>query len=225
MFSRTTIAVILLSSALSFGQLAFTVSGGYSNAQATSNVGGQFPFYTSAFRFPKQGEYVDGDLAVPIRQAPFPLLLGAGISWTGHVHSSDPFTPLNSLYNNSPTYTLNMHSQFNQYAFEARAAAPIYFAGSSDSNGLYIMPRIGVGGLYYYYHGHHLSGIDHFPVIQNGHSGGDAFLVRPALEIGYTWRRISFGVEGSSMFAWGKFAPFGGNERELRAGGFVSYRF
>ena len=222
MLKAAAVLLISLISVPAFGDVFFTFSGGYSNAQMTGNNSRQGA--TATFHFPRQGEYLDADLAVPVSAAPFPLLVGGGFSWTEHLDSGDPVTVQPSGFPvTPPARTKDQHSELNQYSLEARAAVPLYFSGSQ---GFYVMPRIGAGALSYHFNGHHPAfESEQFTFIENGHFEGYAFEVRPALEAGYTWRRLSVGVEGSAMFAWGHFRPFGSTECELRTGAFLRYRF
>jgi hypothetical protein len=212
MLKAAAILLVSLMSVPASGDVFFTFSGGYSNAQMTGNnakVSASTPFH-----FPRDGEYLDADLAAPVTAAPFPLLVGGGFSWTQHTDSVEA-TRIPGIFPEA-------HSQLNQYSLEARAAAPLYFSGSQ---GFFVEPRVGAGVLSYHFNGHNVFIQTEAPFFEACHFEGYAFEVRPALEVGYTWQRLSFGLDGSCMFAWGHFRPFGSTECELRAGAFLRYRF
>jgi len=196
------VVAMLAGATAAFGQIdAFTVSGGYSRLH-TGRTGGLF--------YDNNGGYIDGDVLFPVRGAPFPLLLGGGISGSGY--NEDEFVPVSGEF-----FDERFRSDLGLLSFEGRAAIPIPLGFLP--RGFFVMPRIGAGLLVNDY------SIDSIATGFTEDHTGAAFEIRPAVQVGYSWGTGSVGAEVAYMSAWGDFGKLGATAWELRAGVFVRFRF
>jgi hypothetical protein len=152
----------------------------------------------------RSGPYIDANINLNLPDLHTPLVFGGGISASGYFDSNN-FLGIDDLYSN-----------VNLISFEGRVSLPISF--SRDDQGLFFLPRVGVGFLFDNY-------VVQTPFGGDNYHNGGAFEVRPSIEIGYRWGRAALGLEGSYMAAWGSFGAFGSMAQELRAGLVFSYRF
>jgi hypothetical protein len=180
-------------------QYEFSMSAGYSYfhfSDAKSNT-----FYNQS------GPYFDGNFAFPLPNHSSPIV-GFGVSVTSHWENKD-FANAGTLY-----------SDVSLVSFEGRVAFPI---PTDSSEGLFCVPRIGVGLLLNNYNIETPAGGNSS---YTSYHNGFAVDVRPNIEAGYRWSdSASAGIEASYMAGWGGFGNLGSMVTEARIGAVINLRF
>jgi hypothetical protein len=190
-------------------QTSFTVSTGYSDVQ--------FGPHSRLF-FNHDGAYVDGDVLWHIRDAHFPLLLGAGISGSGY-HERGP--RIFETFPDGFTDFTHLYSDVGLFSIEGRAAIPISFGRS----GFFVVPQLGMGLLIQNHAIDTLTPMNGTTFLTTDYHTGAAFDIRPGIQAGYSWGWGSAGLEASYMAAWGDFGALGSRALEFRAGVFFRFKF
>ncbi|HXE53190.1 MAG TPA: hypothetical protein VN541_09260 [Tepidisphaeraceae bacterium] len=193
-------AWMICASAASAQVWSFSFSGGYSNVQFEHREG---LFYAHS------GGYVDADFAWRVPNTSVPLLIGAGVSASGHYDWQDVPISGAGFFSN-----YRLYSDVSLVSLEARASLPIALR---NAPGWFIMPRIGAGLLIDDYAIDRINFTEYFT--------GAAFEIRPALQVGYSWGAWSAGGEVSYMAAWGDFGGLGHWAQDFRIGAFVRFKY
>jgi hypothetical protein len=187
----------------------FALAAGYSHI---------YPQTTGGLNFSKDGAYIDGDLAWRL-PGPAPIMLGFGITASG-TYQYQNFQFVNNN-NNFISYT-TLYSDVENIGLEPRIALNIRIPGMP---GLEIRPRLGAGLLIDDYGIDVAQPVNNFVFFNTVYHTGAAFDIRPDLQVGFTWRGASAGLDASYMAAWGSFGALGDNLQELRVGLYFRCRF
>jgi hypothetical protein len=179
---------------------SWTYEGGFS--AGFSEV--EFPNANGGVKYSRGGPYIDGNVNFHIPGFSVPQV-GFGITASGYFDNYS-----------GGGYYYSEFSNVNLIEFEARASFPITF-GDDKNNGLFVLPRIGMGLLAE-------NSAAQFSYYSN-YSSGLGFEVRPCVQLGYRIQQFSFGAEASYMWTWGGFQNLGSTAQEGRIGAFLAYRF
>jgi hypothetical protein len=185
-----------------------TLSGGFSDVHFNGK---------SAIPYNPIGGYIDlnGYAKMPTYESP---IVGFGLTASGNW---DDYT---ITYPNTAPFYSSFVANTAMYSAEVRFAFP--FGVPDLDDGLYVLPRLGIGAL-----------VTNFTVAQpyldppfypfglyTTHTG-IAVEVRPDIEIGYRIRRFNIACEASYMAAWGNFGKLGNVAQDVRVGLLIGYRF
>jgi hypothetical protein len=154
------------------------------------------------------GWYLDSDFAGQVAPS-----LWLGLSFNGSYHSPDENLGV-----------VQVEADLSLFAIEPRLR--YVFRTSEDGPGLYVAPRIGAGLLIADIYAVSFVDTPGGGFVVSGEDETElGFLVRPAIEVGFSGGAWAIGAEASYMFAWVDAGSAGDTIQEFRAGFFIRFAY